>query len=102
MSARKEASRRLGVALQTRYRGLVEASGEAEVQTAAIQLGDLFNTNIEFVINVLKHYGGMDVKFEPMTSSKPKASRPANALPEMPALLRVGTAGVAMPKRKPH
>lgn len=69
--ARREASRHLGIALQAKYRALVEASGEDEVQTAAIALGGLFDSNIEFVINVLKAYGGMDARFEPMTKRTP-------------------------------
>jgi hypothetical protein len=69
--ARREAAKRLALELQKRYRGLVEASGESEVGTAALLLGDLFNQNIEFVINVLRDYGGLEAKFEPMTTQKP-------------------------------
>lgn len=69
--ARREAAKRLGLALQAKYRALVEASGQDEISAAAIQLGDLFNTNIEFVINVLKDYGGLEVRFEPMTKRAP-------------------------------
>jgi hypothetical protein len=76
--ARKEASRRLGIALEQRYRKLAEANGPTEIQTAALELGDCFNTNIEFVINVLKAWGGLEVRFEPMT--KPAPAKPANIL----------------------
>lgn len=69
--ARKEAAKRLGLKLQKDYRGLVEAVGSDEVSTAAIVLGDTFNSNIEFIINVLKDYGGMEVKFEPMARTNP-------------------------------
>lgn len=56
---RKEASKRLGIALQVAYRRMVEADGQDEIQTAAIELGKLFNDNIEFVLWVLKEYGGV-------------------------------------------
>lgn len=56
---RKEASKRLGLALEQRYRNLVLASGPDEVTVAAVDLGQVFNDNIEFVIWVLKTYGGL-------------------------------------------
>lgn len=83
--ARKEASKRLGLKLMKDYRGLVEATGDAEVSAAAIVLGDTFNQNIEFIINVLKAYGGMEVKFEPMARANPTPA-PANDLPDISAL----------------
>lgn len=92
----REASKRLALALQARYRALVEASGEAEIQVAAIALGDLFNTNIEFIINALRDYGGLEAKFEPMTRAGPPL--PRQELPKMPALLSAG-ADVDLPKR---
>lgn len=64
---RREKTKRLALALQSRYRALVEAKGADEVQDAAIMLGDCFNQNIEFIINVLRDYGGLEAKFEPMT-----------------------------------
>jgi|SRR6185369_2534307 len=57
--ARKVASKNLGIALQAAYRRMIEANGNDEIQVAAIELGQLFNTNIEFVIWVLKAYGGV-------------------------------------------
>jgi hypothetical protein len=77
--ARKEAARRLGIDLQNKYRALVEASGQEEIEAAAIILGDAFNSNIEFIINVLKDWGGLDVRFEPMTS-RPKVLLPPRKL----------------------
>lgn len=56
---RKEASKRLGIALQAAYRRMLEASGQEEINTAAIELGQLFNDNIEFTIWVLREYGGV-------------------------------------------
>lgn len=83
--ARKEASKRLGLKLYKDYRALVEASGNDEIQVAAIELGNTFNTNVEFIINVLKAYGGMDVKFEPLTNRIPKTPNvPANDEPTLP------------------
>ncbi len=99
--ARKEASKRLGLALERDYRELVLASGPDEIQAAAIALGHTFNTNVEFCINVLKAYGGLEVKFEPLT--RPKESAPANdpspALPAVPAIFRAGC-DVDMPRKK--
>lgn len=69
--ARKEASRRLGIALEQRFRMLIEANGQDEIQAAALELGECFNTNIEFVINVLKAWGGLEVRFEPLTKPAP-------------------------------
>lgn len=57
--ARREASKRLGLALMKDYRALVEASGPEEIQNAAIELGVTFRDNIEFVCWVLKEYGGL-------------------------------------------
>lgn len=64
---RKNASKVLGVTLQAEYRKLLEASGTDEIQNAAIKLGDTFNSNIEFVIWVLKEYGGVQqIPFQPV------------------------------------
>jgi len=87
--ARKEASKRLALKLQSDYRALVEASDTDAVQTAAIILGDTFNSNIEFIINVLRDYGGLEAKFEPMTRKSPSLPpTPANDLPAVPAIFR--------------
>lgn len=58
MSVRKEASRRLGVELQIRYRKMLEAVGQEEISIAAMDLGKLFNDNIEQIIWFLRAYGG--------------------------------------------
>lgn len=95
---RREAAKRLGIELFNDYRGLVEANSESEIQTAAIELGNTFNKNVEFIINVLKHYGGLEVRFEPMT--KPKSGTiDAKGLPLVPAIFRAG-ADVDTPKKK--
>lgn len=80
--ARKEASKRLGLKLLRDYKGLVEAVGQDEIQAAAIELGNTFNSNVEFIINVLKAYGGMDVRFEPLTQRVPNI--PSNDEPTLP------------------
>lgn len=81
--ARKEASKRLGLKLMKEYRALVEANGTEEIQAAAIELGNTFNSNVEFIINVLKAFGGMEVKFEPLTTAK-MPNIPANDEPTLP------------------
>lgn len=81
---RKEATKRLALKLQADYRALVEASGEAEVQAAAIVLGDTFNSNIEWIINVLRDYGGLKATFEPLTRISPSIPpTPANDTPSI-------------------
>jgi hypothetical protein len=82
---RRERAKRIGLMLQSDYRALVEAKGTDEVQTAAIELGGTFNAHIEFIINVLRDYGGLDVKWEPMTAitiPHPAANEDAAALAE--------------------
>lgn len=58
MSARREAAKRLGIALQVRYRNMLEASGQDEIAAAAVELGQCFNDNIEAIIWFLRDYGG--------------------------------------------
>lgn len=57
---RKAAAVRLGIELEKRYEALVLAKGEEEVTVAAVDLGELFNDNIEFVIWALKKVGGLN------------------------------------------
>lgn len=59
---RKEASKRLGIALQAKYRALLEATGEHEISLAAMDCGQLFMDNVEFIIYVLKTHGGQWVR----------------------------------------
>lgn len=79
---RKEAAKRLGLELQQRYQNLVEANPHDadEINTAAILLGALFNENIDFVINVLKDYGGLSVVFDRRKETK-------EPLPKTPGIL---------------
>lgn len=93
--ARKEAAKRLGLKLQADYRALVEANGKDEIENAAICLGSTFQDNIEFVIAVLKHYGGMEVRFE-KRSDAPKMATPGQGYD---ANLRdVGKHALSMPQ----
>lgn len=56
---RKVASRVLAIALQADYRKMLSAVGNEEITAAAVNLGQTFNDNIEFIIWALKTYGGM-------------------------------------------
>lgn len=56
---RKEAAKRLGLALGVDYHRLLEASGEEEISDAAIKLGQTVNDNIEFICWCLKEFGGL-------------------------------------------
>lgn len=58
--ARRDAAKVLAVALQTRYRKLLEASGENETVIATADLAQCMYENIEFVIWALKTQGGMN------------------------------------------
>lgn len=78
---RKEAAKRLGFALAAKYRRMLEANGEDAIARAAMDLGSCFNDNIEFIMWVLKEYGGTEqLPFQP----HPK---PMNGLPRTPAVL---------------
>lgn len=78
---RKEAAKRLGIALAADYRRMIEASGPEAINEAAVTLGTNFNTNIEFIIWVLKEYGGVD-----QMPLQPR-HKPMNGLPRLPAAL---------------
>lgn len=58
--ARKQAAAKLGIALADRHQKLALAIGEDEIAQAAVNLGHLFNDNIEFIIWVMKHHGGLN------------------------------------------
>lgn len=77
--ARKQAAAKLGTALHARHQALALAVGEEEIAQAAVDLGKLFNDNIEFIIWVLKHHGGLNpVPYEP---------RRVQPLPKTPGVL---------------
>lgn len=88
---RKEAAKRLGITLQMNYRDMLQAEGNDEIQTAAVLLGGTFNANIEFIIWVLKEFGGvvqMPIERQRAASVRPIAAN--DVLPVMPALLAAG------------
>lgn len=58
--SRRDAAKVLGIALQTRYRKLLEASGEDEIVVATADLAQCMYENVEFVIWALKSVGGMN------------------------------------------
>lgn len=57
---RREAAKTLGIALQTRYRKLLEASGDDEVVVATADLAQCMYENIEFIVWALKFVGGLN------------------------------------------
>lgn len=92
---RKAAAARLGIEFQRRYERLALAVGEDEISLRAVELGEIFNTNIEFIIWVLKHHGGLNPT--PITPRRVPATPPRQhfgtvsggntALPVTPAAL---------------
>lgn len=58
--SRRDAAKTLGIALQTRYRKLLEATGEDEIVIATADLAQCMYENVEFVIWALKAQGGMN------------------------------------------
>lgn len=90
--ARREAAKRLALAVQQRYRKLVESNGQGEdaIVIATADLATCMYENVEFIINVLRDYGGLQANFEPMTSSAPAPKAPANDLPPVPAIFTAG------------
>lgn len=84
--ARKVASKNLGIALQVAYRNMIEAEGNDAVQFAAIELGQVFNTNIEFIIWVLKEFGGAkQMPAERQFAQKSVFTQPKPALTIVPS-----------------
>lgn len=92
---RKVAAARLGIEFQQRYERLTLARDDDEIAVAAVDLGQLFNDNVEFVIWALKKLGGLEPpnpeeikRIRPVQSTVPL--RPANdkgPLPVLPAAL---------------
>lgn len=87
---RKVAAARLGIEFQKRYERLAFANGADEVTVAAVDLGQLFNDNAEFVIWALKKLGGLNPP-NPEEIKKIRPPTPANDLPTLPPAL-TGTA----------
>lgn len=84
---KKEASKRLGIAIHQRYENLVNASGNDEITVTTVDLAQTMYENCEFIIWVLKKYGGLNPPApdpKPLRTSKPPAP---SELPKMPAVL---------------
>jgi hypothetical protein len=75
--ARRDAAKALAVALQTRYRKLLAATGEDEIVVATADLAQCMYENVEFAIWALKHVGGMNPP-PPEELRKITPPRPAN------------------------
>ena len=73
--ARRDAAKILGIALQSRYRRLLEATGEDEIVVATGDLAQTMYENVEFIIWALKHLGGLNPPppevLRPTTPPKP-------------------------------
>lgn len=89
---RKEAAKRLGIAIHQRYEKLVTAVGEDEITVATVDLAQVMYENVEFVIWALKKMGGLnpappeEIKRVPLTRPTP-----ANDLPTLPPTLTGAT-----------
>lgn len=71
---RKNSAQITALEMQKRYALLVTAAGEEEITAAAVDLGKLFNDNIDIIIWALRKAGGLDT--------------PASTLPQMPAVFQ--------------
>lgn len=58
--ARRDAAKMLAIAIQTRYRRLLEATGEDEIVVATADLAQVMYENVEFTIWALKSVGGLN------------------------------------------
>lgn len=83
--SRRDASKVLGIALQTRYRKLLEATGEDETVIATADLAQCMYENVEFVIWALKSQGGMNPPPPEILRPITPPQRPANDQLESPA-----------------
>lgn len=83
--SRRDAAKMLAIALQVRYRKLLEATGEDEIVIATADLAQCMYENVEFVIWALKTQGGMNPpppeELRRITPQKPAANDPAPAEP---------------------
>lgn len=85
---RKEASKRLGIAIHQRYENLVGAVGEDAIAVATVDLAQVMYENVEFIIWALKKQGGLNPP-PPEEVRRVDITRPspANDLPALPAEL---------------
>lgn len=75
--ARRDAAKMLGVAIQTRYRKYLEATGDDEVVVTTSDLAQCMIENMEFIIWALKSVGGMNPS-PPETLRRITPPQPAN------------------------
>lgn len=90
---RREAARRLGIAIHQRYENLVNAAGEGDdaITVATVDLATVMYDNVEFVIWALKKMGGLNPpppeEIKRVDLTRPAPPKPANDLPTLPAFL---------------
>lgn len=80
---RKEAAKRLGLELKKRYNALVTSGNDPEeINLRAIELGALWNENVEFIIWALCTFGGLNPPApEKKTNTSPAAPNFATEYP---------------------
>ena len=83
---RKAASLKLGGEMKKRLENLVLAVGQDEIAMRAVELGQVFNDNTEFIIWVLQTYGGGNPP-PPEDASKRRKRPTENPLPKTPDAL---------------
>lgn len=83
---RKEASKRLGIAIHQRYEKLILATNEDEITVATVDLAQVMYENVEFVIWALKKHGGLNPP-PPEEIKRITPMKPTNDLPKMPSVL---------------
>lgn len=77
---RKEDAKRLGIALQVKNRAMMLATGQEEIVKTSSDLAQHMIENIDFVIAVLKDYGGMDVRFERLKNAPARCLSTASSV----------------------
>lgn len=100
---RKEAAKRLGIAIHQRYENLVNAAGEGDdaITVATVDLATVMYDNVEFVIWALKKMGGLNPpppeEIKRVDLKRPVPA-PANDLPTLPDFL-AGSAPAAVEEK---
>lgn len=90
---RKEAAKRLGIAIHQRYEKLVNAAGDGDdaITVATVDLATVMYENVEFVIWALKKMGGLNPpapeEIKRVDVKRPETPKPANDLPTLPDFL---------------
>lgn len=86
---RKDAAKRLGIAIHQRYENLVNAAGEGDdaITVATVDLATVMYENVEFIIWALKKMGGLNA-LPPDEIKHVGVKRPTNDLPALPDFLK--------------